>query len=156
MMVGEFELEGRVKTACDRCNDSIEISIDGEFKLVYKFATEDEEDESIVVIYPEEFEINIKNSLLEFMNVLLPSRSIHKEGECNEEMLDYLNQYIVNPLDEDDDEDDFDDDEDDDDDDDFDDFDEEVEEHQEEENDDDQPNDGPIDPRWEALRNLKK
>ncbi len=146
MMVGEFQLEGRVKTACDRCNDSIEISIEGEFKLVYKFANEDEEDESIIVIFPEEFEINIKNTLLEFMNVLLPSRSVHDEGECNKEMLDYLNEYIVNPLDED--EDDFDDE-------DFDDIDEEDEEI-EEDIDDEEPNDGPIDPRWETLRKLKK
>ena len=162
MMVGEFQLKGQVEMACGRCNDSIEISIEGEFKLVYKFATEDEEDESIVVIFPEEFELNIKNSLLEFMNVLLPSRSVHDEGECNEEMLDYLDEYIVNPLDED--EDDFDEDEDEDEDDDFDDFDEEDEEadakHQDleetEEDDDEQPNDGPVDPRWEALRNLNK
>jgi uncharacterized metal-binding protein YceD (DUF177 family) len=161
MMVGEFQLEGRVKTACDRCNDSIEISIEGEFKLVYKFAKEDEEDESIVVIFPEEFELNIKNTLLEFMNVLLPSRSIHDEGECNEEMLDFLNEYIVNPLDED--EDDFDDEDYDDDD--SDDFDEDDEDNQdlEEEEEADAPHqdieeneDRPIDPRWEALRNLKK
>ena len=151
MMVGEFQLEGHVKTACGRCNDSIEIPIEGEFKLVYKFATEDEEDEAIVVIFPEEFEINVKNSLLEFMNVLLPSRSIHPEGECNQEMLDYLNEYIVNPLD---DEDDFDD-EYDDEDDDFDDLDDDFEEDDEIDEDDDQPNDGPIDPRWAALKNLK-
>ena len=140
MMVGEFQLKGRVKTACDRCNDSIEAPIEGEFKLVYKFATEDEEDESIVVIFPEEFELKIKNSLLEFMNVLLPSRSIHAEGECNEEMLNYLDEYIVNPLDEGEDDEEYDDV-------DFDDFDDEDEE---------QPNDGPIDPRWEALRNIDK
>ena len=147
MMVGEFQLEGRVKTTCDRCNDSIEVPIEGEFRLIYKFATEDEEDESIVVIFPEEFEINIKNSLFEFISVLLPSRSIHDEGECNEEMLNYLDEYIVNPLDED--EDDFDED-------DFGD-DEEVDSHQDiEEEDDEQQDDGSIDPRWEALRNLNK
>lgn len=143
MMVGEFQLRGRVKKPCDRCNDSIEIPIEGEFKLVYKFATEDEEDETLVVIFPEEFEINVKNSLLEFMNVLLPSRSVHKEGECNQEMLDYLDEYIVNPLDEDD----FDGDE----------YDDEADaEHQDIEEDDDQPNDGPVDPRWAALKKLKK
>lgn len=156
MMVGEFQLEGRVKTACDRCNDILEIPIEGEFKLVYKFATVDEEDEALVVIFPEEYEINIKDSLLEFMTVLLPSRSVHDEGECNEEMLNYLNEYVINPLDED--EDDYDDDEYDDEDDDFDDFDDEEEDDDEEidDDDDDQPNDGPIDPRWEALRNLNK
>lgn len=148
MMVGEFQLEGRVKTACDRCNDSIEIPIEGEFRLIYKFANEDEEDESIVVIFPEEFEIDIKDTLLEFMNVLLPSRSIHDEGECNDEMLDYLSKYIVNPLDEDGEDD-------------FDDYRDEDDEYDDDDSnedwndDDDQPSDGPVDPRWEALRKLK-
>jgi len=145
MMVGEFQLKGTVKTACDRCNDSIEVPIEGEFRLVYKFADEDDEDETLVIVFPEEFEINIKNSLLEFMNVLLPSRSIHEEGECNQEMLDYLNEYIVNPLDEDED--------------DFDDSDEDDQDWDDEEydddDDDDQPDDTPVDPRWAALKNLK-
>lgn len=160
MMVGEFQLEGRVKTACDRCNDSIEISIEGEFKLVYKFAKEDEEDESIFVIFPEEFELNIKNTLLEFMNVLLPSRSIHDEGECNEEMLDFLNEYIVNPLNED--EDDFEEadaehqDLEDEDFEDLDEEDEDIEEADAPHQDIEESEDHPIDPRWEALRNLKK
>lgn len=142
MMVGEFQLEGTVKTACDRCNDSIEVPIEGEFRLVYKFADEDDEDETLVIVFPEEFEINIKNSLLEFMNVLLPSRSIHDEGECNQEMLDYLNEYIVNPE-EDDDDDEYDDE----------DFDDSDDYRNDE--DDDQPDDGPVDPRWAALKNLK-
>ena len=45
MMVGEFQLEGMVKTTCDRCTDPIEVPIEGEFRLVYKFGTEEEEDE---------------------------------------------------------------------------------------------------------------
>lgn len=160
MMVGEFQLEGKVQTACGRCNDSIEIPIEGEFRLVYKFATEDEEDETLVVIFPEEFEINVKKSLLEFMNVLLPSRTVHDEGECNQEMLDYLNEYIVNPLDEEEDDSDSyrDDDEEyedaDDEDQDLDDEDYDDEDNGEEE-DDEQPDNGPIDPRWAALKNLK-
>ena len=145
MMVGEFQLKGSVKTACDRCNDSIEAPIEGEFRLVYKFANEDDEDETLVIIFPEEFEINIKDSLLEFMNVLLPTRSVHEEGECNQEMLDYLNEYIVNPLDED--EDDFDDSDEDD---------QDWDDEEYEDEDDDQPDDTPVDPRWAALKNLKE
>ena len=89
MMVGEFQLKGLVKTACDRCNDSIEIPIEGEFRLVYKFADEDEEDEALVRSSRRNLKSILKTHLLEFMNVLLPSRSIHEEGECNQEMLDY-------------------------------------------------------------------
>lgn len=153
MMVGEFQLEGRVMTACDRCNDPVEVPIEGEFRLVYKFGTEEEQDESLVVLYPEEYELHIKDTLLEFINVLLPTRSIHDEGECNEEMLSYLKEYVVNSLDDDDD--DFDDGEeyDDDEDDDFDDFDDEDDDFDE---DDDQPSDGPIDPRWAALKNVSE
>ncbi|MDG1331647.1 MAG: DUF177 domain-containing protein [Crocinitomicaceae bacterium] len=154
MMVGEFQLKGHVKAPCDRCNDPIEVPIEGDFRLVYKFGNEEEEDETLVVVFPEEFEINIKASLLEFMSVLLPSRSVHDEGDCNQEMLDYLNEYVVNPMDEDDDN--------------LDEYDEADAEHQDlededydeneegEEEDDDQPDDTPVDPRWAALKNLKK
>jgi uncharacterized metal-binding protein YceD (DUF177 family) len=158
MMVGEFQLEGNVKTTCDRCTDPIEVPIEGEFRLVYKFGTEEEEDESLVIIFPEEFEINIKHSLLEFINVLLPARSLHPEGECNQEMIDYLKEYMVNPLDEEDD-DDWDDDDEYDDDDFIDDEDDDPDsDWDDDDNDDD---DGPIDdsevdPRWAALKNLKK
>lgn len=139
MMVGEFQLEGRVKTACDRCNDAIEIPIEGEYRLIYKFGMEKEEDESIVVIFPEEFEIDVRHSLLEFMTVSLPSRSIHEEGECNQEMLDYLNEYVVNAEGDDED------------------FDEYEDDEEEEINDDEQlDDDAPVDPRWEALKKLSK
>lgn len=147
MMVGEFQLKGHVKTSCDRCNDSIEAPVEGEFRLVYKFGTKEEEDESLVIVFPEEFEINIKHSLLEFMNVLLPSRSVHDEGECNQEMLDYLNEYIVNPVDEDEDDlDSYGDDEE---------YDEE-DFNDDEIEDDEHVDDEPVDPRWAALKNLKK
>lgn len=157
MMVGEFQLEGRVKTACDRCNDPIEVSIEGEFRLVYKFDTEESEDESLVIIYPEEYELHIKESLLEFMSVLLPSRTVHPEDECNEEMLKYLNQYMINSLDEEEGDDDLDGEDFDDeyDDDDFDDdFDDEDGDESEDPDDDDQPSDKPIDPRWAALKDI--
>ncbi|NVK65264.1 MAG: DUF177 domain-containing protein [Flavobacteriales bacterium] len=148
MMVGEFQLDGVVKTPCGRCNDTMDVTIEGSFRLVYKFGTEDEEDESIVIVYPEEFEINIKHSILEFMTVLLPSRTVHEEGECNQEMLDYLEQYMVNSI-EDDEDDDFDDEYDDED------FNELEDEGVEDENDADM-NDEDVDPRWAALKNLKR
>lgn len=161
MMVGEFQLEGIVKTPCGRCNDSMNVPIEGEFRLIYKFGTEEEEDEAIVTVYPEEFEINVKHSILEFMTVLLPPRTVHEEGECNQEMLDYLDQYVVNSMDDDDDEDfdDFDDDEYDDEDydDDFeDDFEDEDSDDDRDEEDDAEINDEDVDPRWAALKNLKK
>ena len=156
MMVGEFQVEGSVETSCDRCNDSIEVPIEGEFRLVYKFDNKEFEDEALVIIYPEEYELHIKDTLLEFMTVLLPIRTIHPQGECNEEMLKLLNEYLITSLDEDEDDEDLDDEEYDDDyddeeydDDDFDD------DSDSDDNDDDEPDDDrPIDPRWGALSQL--
>ena len=156
MMVGEFQVEGSVETSCDRCNDSIEVPIEGEFRLVYKFDNKESEDEALVIIYPEEYELHIKESLLEFMSVSLPIRTIHPQGECNEEMLKLLNEYLITSLDEDEDDEDLDDEEYDDDyddeeydDDDFDD------DSDSDDNDDDEPDDDrPIDPRWGALSQL--
>lgn len=141
MMVGEFQLDGIVKTSCGRCNDTMDVPIEGSFRLIYKFGTEEEEDETIVTVYPEEFEIDVRHSLLEFMTVLLPSRTVHEEGECNQEMLDYLEEYMVNSMDEDEEYDDED-------------FDDSDEEEMEDENDD--VDDEDVDPRWAALKNLKR
>lgn len=154
MMVGEFQLEGSVETTCDRCNDSIEVPIEGEFRLVYKFDNEESEDEALVIIYPEEYELHIKDSLLEFMTVSLPTRTIHDQGECNEEMMQLLNEYVVNSLDEDDDDEDFDDEEYDDDDFDDDEYDDDDDFDSDDDDDDDQPSDRPVDPRWGALSQL--
>lgn len=141
MMVGEFQLDGVVKTPCGRCNDTMDVPIEGSFRLIYKFGTEEEEDETIVTVYPEEFEIDVKHSLLEFMTVSLPSRTVHEEGECNQEMLDYLEEYMVNSIDDDEEYDDED-------------FDDSEEDEMEDENDDVDNED--VDPRWAALKNLKR
>lgn len=141
MMIGNYSLEGTVHTACDRCTGPLEVFIEGEYQLVYKFGTEPEEDEALVVVYPEEFEINIKDSIHEFITVSLPSRVVHDEDECDEEMMSLLDEYVVNSMDYDED-DEFD-------------IDDEDDEEFDEEEEEPEDTDGYVDPRWEALRKLK-
>ena len=154
MMVGEFQVEGSVETSCDRCNDSIEVPIEGEFRLVYKFDNKESEDEALVIIYPEEYELHIKDTLLEFMTVLLPIRTIHPQGECNEEMMQLLNEYLITSLDEDEDDEDLDDEEYDDDYDDEEYDDDDFDDDSNSDDDDEPDDDRPIDPRWGALSQL--
>lgn len=135
MMIGDFTIEGSVETSCDLCNEPVSVNIHGEYQLIYKFDDEPSDDESLIVVYPEEFELDVKDNILELISVSLPSRAIHPEGECNEEMIELLNQYRVNS----DDEEDYDDE----------DFEEELDEDEEE-------GEENVDPRWAALRNLKK
>jgi uncharacterized metal-binding protein YceD (DUF177 family) len=74
--------------------------------------------------------LNIADNILELITVSLPLRSIHEEGECNEEMIEQMKEYIlVEEV--------------------FEDEDDESSENSDEDDDDD------IDPRWSALKGLK-
>lgn len=102
MMVGDFILEGEVDTECDRCTDPVEVPVKGEYRLVYKFDTEESLDEMLKTVYPDEVEIDVSESILEFITVSLPSRRVHKKKECNQEMIALLNKYKYGESDEDD------------------------------------------------------
>lgn len=154
MMIAEFSLSGVVSTPCDRCNDPLEIPIQGDYRIVYKFGTEVSEDENLIVLHPEAFELNVAPSIYELLVISLPIRSIHPVGECNEAVMDLYNKYIVNanePDEEWDEDEDLDSDLD---------WDEDEEDNQDwedeegNEEDFDPDDDKPIDPRWSALKNL--
>ena len=153
MMIALFHAEGIINTLCDRCNTPMDFEIDGGYKLIYKFGLEEEEDEMLVVLHPDSYQIDITNPIYELITTQLPLRVLHDEGECDEEMWELLQQHIVNPEDEEDlDDEDWDDEDEewdfDEDETDSDDDDDDWEE--EDENDKDKP----IDPRWAILKNL--
>jgi uncharacterized metal-binding protein YceD (DUF177 family) len=107
---------------------------------VFKFALEPSDDETLIVLHPDSYELDIRDNLYELITVSLPIRLVHSEGECNEEMIALLNKYTVQREESDDeDQDDWDDDDD----------------WDDEEDDDDGDDDfDPKDPRWATLRNL--
>ena len=145
MMIGEFEIKGSVSTDCDRCNDPIEVPIKGSFKLIFTFGNEPSEDESIIVMHPDDYELELKDHLYELLIVSLPTRLIHPKGECNEEMIELLSKYTVQQepsgSEDDDDEDDWD-------------FEDDYEDDEDWE-DEDEDDDSPIDPRWNKLKDIK-
>ena len=139
MLVLTFFISGSVSLPCDRCSDHMEVEIDGEYGFIAKYSDEGLPDTDEIVYLPSsEYQVDVKDSIYEFIQLSLPSRHAHEDGECNEEMMQALNQYLVteSPTSEDDEG--------------FDDFDESEEE---EENDSEESN---VDPRWAALNKLKK
>ena len=123
MMIGSFTLIGEIKTTCNRCDDPIQLELNGDYRLVYAFGTEPSNDESLIIVYPEEFELDLSNTLLELITVSIPKKVIHEEGKCNKEMIELYNEYTINSNSNDD-----------------------IEIQNDEE----------IDPRWSALKSLKK
>lgn len=90
MMVFYFSFDGIWQTVCDRCGDDMEQYIIGENKMFVKFGNEDNANEEVVVLPHNEYEINIAPFIYEFFLLNLPSRNIHKEGLCNQDVLDKL------------------------------------------------------------------
>jgi uncharacterized protein len=129
MLIATFKAEGSIEVMCDRCTDSFRYPVAGEDEVIYKFAEEELDDEKIICILPNEIEIDITIPIYEFTTLLLPSRRIHPEGECNEEMLEEIDNYLVVESDEEE---------------------IEIDNYQQ-----DESTDSEIDPRWSQLKNLK-
>lgn len=125
MLVLTYNLKGVVTIMCDRCTDDFTLPVEGSFELIYKFGEGVSEDENIVILADNEIEVDITQPIYEFTALLLPSKRLHPEGMCNEEMLKMMDGYLM------------------------------VENNQEEKNDQSTDEDDDIDPRWEGLKNLK-
>ena len=139
MLIGEFQIGGTVSASCDRCNDPLDVPVKGTFRLVFKFDNETSDDESLIVLHPDAYELDVRDNIYELITVSLPARLTHPMGECNEEMIELLKKYSGQPesVEED-----------------FDDDDDWDDEDWEEDDDDDGDDDDPVDPRWSALKNL--
>lgn len=88
-----FELEGKVKTLCDRCGDELYLPIYSNQELFIKFGPEArEESEKIIIIPATETEIDISQFIYEFITFAIPLKKLHPEGKCNEETLKKLNE----------------------------------------------------------------
>ncbi|MDR0430867.1 MAG: DUF177 domain-containing protein [Tannerellaceae bacterium] len=136
----EFHMKGIITVPCDRCLDDMDVPVETENRLVVTFgeAYAETSDEHIIVSKEEGF-INIAWYMYEFIALAIPIKHVHEPGGCNEKMASKLNELCVDEVDGDD------------------------LFHEMNETNDDIDNDGesfhkqghrPIDPRWDALRNL--
>ncbi len=89
MMIGKFHIEGDVETSCARCNEPMRVSINGDYQLIYKFGDEISDDEMLVVLDTNAYELDVKDSIYEFITV-------HEEGACDPEMLALYKKMVVN------------------------------------------------------------
>ena len=120
-----FRIEGIVTVICDRCLDDMEIPVETINRLIVTFGeTYAETSDEQVIVSEEEGFINIAWYMYEFIALAIPIKHVHESGECNEDMASKLNELCVDEFSDND----------------------EVSEHKR--------GDQPVDPRWDALRNL--
>lgn len=95
MLILYISLYGDVVLSCNRCNDDVSLQISNEYKLIYTFGDQDTSDDAIIILPPDTYELNIEQQLYELITISIPSRVVHEKKDCNQEMLDELNKYLL-------------------------------------------------------------
>lgn len=97
MMILEFDLNGSVKSLCDRCGAPMDLEIEHQDRVIVKFGDETEmtEDE-ILVLGPAEHILHLEQYLYEFAHLGLPSKVAHEDEEdCDQDALDKLSEWEI-------------------------------------------------------------
>ncbi len=89
-----FQLEGTVKTACDRCLEEFDLPIEADEMLLVKFDEKEWEDADIIYILKDTPRLNVARYIYEFINLAVPIAKTHDDAdeECDPEMLKFLQQ----------------------------------------------------------------
>lgn len=107
MMIMEFWLKGYVSVHCDLCGDLFNLPLETRFRLIAKFSeAENSEDDEVILIPHNESRLNLSQYLYEFVLLSVPVKRKHPDGECDPEVLEKLQRYLVTPILDEEDEDD--------------------------------------------------
>ncbi|GJM61530.1 MULTISPECIES: YceD family protein [Persicobacter] len=137
----DFDIEAKVELICDRSLEPFEEEISVENTAYFKYGDEEVEyDGEFAVITKDTLRINVAYYIYEFLTLGMPMKRLHPKFREEEEEEDLLAELLPDRRD---------------------DgklvYQSGAEEDSEEEADDSATNDDqPVDPRWEALKNLKK
>lgn len=94
MLVLQFQIIGIITVPCDICSAPLNVDLTIEEELFVKFGNENYQETDEIIFLPEsEYEIDLKPQIFEFISLSLPMKKIHKEGECDEEMIQTINKY---------------------------------------------------------------
>ena len=96
MLVLDFRIDGKAEVLCDRCQEDVEIELSHEDRLFVKFGDQTSDtDGEILVLGPQEFEVDLTQFLYEFSHLALPAKRVHKTmNACNEDIIQILDEMM--------------------------------------------------------------
>lgn len=90
-----FNIEGFIIVDCDRCNDDLKMNIITERKIYIKFADDyGEESDDVLLIPHAEIDFNISQLCYEFIALEIPIKKVHDIEDCNQEVIEKLNNLL--------------------------------------------------------------
>ena len=90
-------VDGTVTVACDRCLEDLQIPVETDILLSVKFgdeasAEDHQEGEREILFVPEgDAEMNLAQIIYDYVCLALPIQRHHAEGQCDPEVVKYLN-----------------------------------------------------------------
>ncbi|MCC6600752.1 MAG: DUF177 domain-containing protein [Crocinitomicaceae bacterium] len=97
MMIASTRISGKVQLICDRCGDPLDQPVSGDFHLIVKFGQETGDSiEDVLILGPQEFELDLSQYLYEYSHLCIPARHVHPDlASCNQQVLGELKKYGV-------------------------------------------------------------
>lgn len=91
-------INGTVNVACDRCLDNLvlPVNIDGELAVRFGNDHQSNPNDDLIMLVPSEDKIDLSQYIYDSICVSLPLQRIHPDGQCNPEMMEKLQKFIVN------------------------------------------------------------
>ncbi len=96
MLVLDFKSSGTVEAECDRCLETIDLPVSGEYQLMVKFSeVERENTDEVIYINPKNSHVELANYVYELAHLSLPIRKLKPEcdefpEDCEYNMLDFF------------------------------------------------------------------
>jgi len=77
MFVLDVDVQGTVKTECDRCLADINLPVEGQYQQIIKLSDHESEVDEVVYLPVETTEINVAKYLYEFVGLSVPMMKIY-------------------------------------------------------------------------------
>ena len=90
MLLVDFNLQAKSTAPCDRCNEPFTFLVETDLSIVYKFGEETSDDENLIVLSPDSYELDVYQPIYELMVTSLPSRILHEKENCDPEIIKWL------------------------------------------------------------------
>lgn len=94
MLILNLQAKGHTTVPCDRCGDLFDMPLNCSERVIVKFGDEEfEQTDEIIVIRPEDYEIDVSQRIYEMIVLNLPNKRVHKNpDDCNQEVLEKLDE----------------------------------------------------------------
>jgi len=92
-----YSVSGKVTTTCSLCGGEMEEEIQGDAKFFVKFGEESmSQTDDIIVVMPHEHQIDVSHPIYETISLALPLSPKHEnEEDCDQDVIDRLDNYLV-------------------------------------------------------------